>query len=124
MQELGEGALEAGLLHDQQHLLVNLVHLGQTDLVDLVSGEIQGGELVDLALVIGLAVRKTLGGQFNPGPRQIAFPHEDQQLGMGRDHGPGNGVHAFRSKPRLISLGDRGRHGSERGIEAVGFKAR
>jgi len=108
-QELREAALEFDLLDDAVHFLLDARYFLQSDLVDLLRGEVQGGVLVDLLPVVRLAVGHGFGSQGGTGLRNVLVDEERAQPGEGRHHAGADGLAGLGLQPCLLGGGDAGR---------------
>ncbi len=87
LEERGKIALEAGLLHGAQHLLVQARDFRFAERMDGRRILIEGGEFPDLGPIVGLAVRQIVGGQRGARARDIFAAKEFQQFPIRRLHG-------------------------------------
>ena len=122
-QELEEGrhaAGEAGALPGALHLLPDTRHLAQADLVDLLRGQWQRGELLDHRRVVGVAIRQRARPNGRPRAGQVLVAHERQQTGV--CGGDDLAQHRLRlgAQCRLLGRRHRRRHLGERRVQGVG----
>ena len=120
VEELRHRAGEARLLLGRLHLGLDARDLFQADVVDLLRRQRQRGELLDLRLVEGLAVRHRRRRERRARLRQVLAAHHRQQPRVRRrddvaDHRGRFGAHRL-----LVGRGDRRGHLRERRVQRVG----
>ena len=88
--------------------------------MDLRRTEIEGGELLDHRLVIGLAVRHHRGGERGPCPRHVFSANRGEQPGIGGSDDVAYYSIPLRPERRLFRGRNRDRHQREWDVQRVG----